>query len=167
MNCRPGDLERAEALLLLVAAARELDTSAALLAAVYSLRGNTDMATTGQQSLSGRPAAEGSTRRFPNLSCALAAWGRHTWSEQGVAGAQRPVPRRPELRDLRVDVDVDSAEEVDVLAVRRLQVREDLVVDEPPLPPHRLHRQAEVLRGPRHDGVGRQGQAPRLLALGL
>ncbi len=46
-------------------------------------------------------------------------------SEEGVAHAQRPVAGGAELGELGVDVHVDGAEEVDVLAVRRGAVGQD------------------------------------------
>src|SRR5664279_5458380 len=54
-------------------------------------------------------------------------------SEQGVAHAQRPIAGRAELGQLALDVYVDGAEEVDVLAVRRRDVGQHLVLDAPGL----------------------------------
>jgi hypothetical protein len=63
------------------------------------------------------------------------------------------------------DVDRDRAEEVDVLAVRWRNVRQHLVLDLAALSANVGDRQPVVLGGPRHDRVGHQRQAPRLLGL--
>lgn len=91
--------------------------------------------------------------------------GRALVSEEGVAHTQGPVSGRSELSQFALDVDVDGSKEVDVLAVRRGDVREDFVVDAPPGLAHRIHCQAVILRRPGHHGVGDQRQAPRLLRL--
>src|SRR6476619_2852431 len=88
-------------------------------------------------------------------------------SEQGVGRAQRPVAGRAELGELGVDVDLDRAEEVDVVRMGRGDVGQHLVVDVPARGAHRLHREAVVLGRPGHDGVGDQRQSPRLFGLGL
>lgn len=70
-----------------------------------------------------------------------------------------------ELGELGVDVDRDGAEQPDVLALGRRDVGEDLVVDVASLVAELLCGQAEVLGGPGADGVGRDGQTPRLFGL--
>jgi hypothetical protein len=60
---------------------------------------------------------------------------------------------------------LDGTEEVDVLAVRRGDVSQDLIIDAAPGPAHRLHRQPVVFRRPGHYGVGDQREAPGLLGL--
>jgi len=58
-----------------------------------------------------------------------------TLSEKGVGDAQWPVSGGAELGEFAFDVDLDGAEEVDVLAVRGGDVGEDVVVDAPPVTP--------------------------------
>jgi hypothetical protein len=71
------------------------------------------------------------------------------------------------LGEFSVDVDGDGAEQPDVLAPGRGDVGEEFVVDEASLVAELLDGQAEVLGGPGADGVGRDGQTPRLFSLVL
>ena len=66
-----------------------------------------------------------------------------------------------------VDIDGDGAEQADVVAVRRGDVGEQLLVDAPAAAAELIDGHAEVLRGPGGDRVGGDGQAPGLLGLGL
>nr|WP_308164546.1 hypothetical protein [Nonomuraea sediminis] len=62
-------------------------------------------------------------------------------------------------------VDIDYAEEVDVVAVAGRDVRKDLIRHVPALGAQLQHRARIIFRRPRDHGVGQQGQAPRLLGL--
>ena len=67
--------------------------------------------------------------------------------------------------DVAFDVDVDGAEEVDVLAVCRRDVGKHLFIDAPPGPAHRFHCQAVVSRCKGHHGVRDKREAPCLFGL--
>lgn len=85
----------------------------------------------------------------------------------GSATAQGPVPGAVELGQLTVDVHGDRPEVVDVVAVCRGNVGQDVVGHMPAGGAHRRHGQAVVVGGPGDHGVGDQGQAPGLRGLGL
>lgn len=71
------------------------------------------------------------------------------------------------MGEFGVDIDGDGAEQADVLALGWGDAGEDLVVDVASLVAEPLYGQAEVLGGPGADGVGCDGQTPRLLGLVL
>jgi hypothetical protein len=79
--------------------------------------------------------------------------------------AQRPVAVGAELGEFAGDVDGVGAVEVNVLVVGRPDVGQDRVVDVAPGAARRGDGQPVVFRGPGHDRVGRDGQAPQLLGL--
>ena len=90
----------------------------------------------GTQGLLLKIARENAAAGLPlpaNAAQLLAEEGSAGWrSEQGVADPRWPVAGRAGLGELTFDVHVDGAEEVDVLAVRRRDVGQHLVVDTRP-----------------------------------
>lgn len=74
-------------------------------------------------------------------------------------------PVGPSWASSGVDVDLDSAEEVDVLAVRRGDVSQDIVIDPAPGPAHLLDGEPVILCGPTDYRVGGKSEAPGLFGL--